>query len=270
MDNKIVDENVPLPKAFIKLGKSEYMYNYMEKGELRFSPAKVFTSMEEGNDKIADRYEGSLHYPVSHLVAAPIIGENENGIPIYGKGFKVADTADLRLTNETLQSIPFHCLYCYDFPPINAVIRLKNYDNIIEEFPEYDSAVIIYNVTEFLNRIKSAFEIYCNHVMYTDITPSESEIENQIHPLFYKRKIFEQQKEFRIALPQLRIDDAQNYNIGSIEDIAYQVPLKVLKHGFILAENDDVFEEIKANCERSGFGVGGTEHLDKTASSDGC
>ena len=62
--------------------------------------------------------------------------------------------------------------------------------------------------------------------MYIDVTPSKSEIDNQIHPLFYKRKIFEQQKEFRIALPQLRINDAQNYNIGSIEDIAYQVPLK--------------------------------------------
>lgn len=29
MDNKIVDENVPLPKAFIKLGKSKYMNNYI-------------------------------------------------------------------------------------------------------------------------------------------------------------------------------------------------------------------------------------------------
>lgn len=92
--------------------------------------------------------------------------------------------------------------------------------------------------------------------MYTDTTPSESDIENQIHPLFYKRKMFEQQKEFRIALPQLRIDEAQNYNIGSIEDIAYCVPLRMLKHGIIIAENDDVFEEIKANYERNGFGVG--------------
>lgn len=251
----MVDENVPLPKAFIKLGKLEHMYNYIHNGELRFSPAKVFTNMEEGNDKIADRYEGSLHYPVSRLVVAPIIGEKENGMPIYGKVFKVADTADIRLTNNALQSIPFHCLYCYDYPPINSVIRLENYNNIIEEFPEYDSAVIIFNVTEFLNRIESKFEIYCNHVMYTDVTPSESEIDNQIHPLFYKRKIFEQQKEFRIALPRLRIDEAQNYNIGSIEDIAYRVPLKVLKHGFIFAENDDIFEKIKADCEQNGFVV---------------
>lgn len=256
LDNKIVDENVPLPKAFIKFGKSEYMYNYIEKGEIRFSPAKVFTNMKESNDKIADRYEGSLNYPISHLMIAPIIGEKENGMPIYGKLSKIANKGRFRWTNKVLQTIPFHCLYCYDQPPINAIVRLENYDNIVREFPDYDSAVIIYNVVEFLNRIKHDFEIYCNHVIYTDTTPSESDIENQIHPLFYKRKMFEQQKEFRIALPQLRIEEAQNYNIGSIEDIACCVPLRVLKHGVIIAENNDIFEEIKANCERSGFGVG--------------
>ena len=35
MDNKISDNNVPLPKAFIKLGKSKYMYNYIKNGEIR-------------------------------------------------------------------------------------------------------------------------------------------------------------------------------------------------------------------------------------------
>ena len=255
MDNRIKDENIPLPKAFIKLGKSEHMYNYVKKGEIRFSPAMIFTKMEEGNDKIADRYEGSLHYPISHLVAAPIIGEKDDGTPIYGKIFKIADKADLRLTNRTIQSIPFHCLYSYDFPPINAVIRLENYENIIEEFPDYDSAVIIYNVPEFLNRIESNYEIYCNYVMYTDVTPSEDDIVNQIHLLFYKRKTFEQQKEFRIALLKLRIEEAKNYNIGSIEDIAYCIPLKFLEHGIVISNTEESFEEIKKNCEYSGFRV---------------
>lgn len=54
--------------------------------------------------------------------------------------------------------------------------------------------VIICKVTEFLERIKAKFEVYCNHVVYTDVTLSESEIANQIHSLFYKRKMFKQQK----------------------------------------------------------------------------
>lgn len=261
MEKRIIDQNVSLPQAFIKLGKSDHMLSYIKNGELRFSPAKVFVEMQEGNDKIADRYEGTLHYPISHLVAAPIIGD-ENGMPIYGKVFKIADTAELRLTNKTIQKIPFHCLYCYNNAPINAVVRLENYDQIVKEFPEYDSAVIICRVIEFLERIKAKFEVYCNHVVYTDVTPTESEIENQIHILFYKRKMFEQQKEFRIALPKLRIEEAHNYQIGSMEDIAYCIPLRALKHGIIIAENDEIFQQIKNDCEKSDFGIGSIELLD--------
>lgn len=261
MENMIKDIKIPLPNAFIKLGQSQYMEKYIMNGELRFSPAKVFTKMDEGKNKIADTHEGSLYYQISHLVAASIIGENSDGTPIYGEIFEIADSAFQRFTNETIQKIPFHCLYCYNYPPINAFVRLENYDNVVEEFPEYDSAVIIYNVVEFLNRIKSKFKIYCNYVTYTDVTPTEIEIENQIHLLFYKRKKYEQQKEFRIALPQLRKDEAQNYNIGSIEDIAYCVPLSVLKHGIIIAETEDIFEEIKANCEQRGFRVGKEDTL---------
>ena len=58
IDIKIKDANVPLPKAFIKLGKFEHMKNYIDKGELRFSPPSVFNHMQEGADKIADKYEG--------------------------------------------------------------------------------------------------------------------------------------------------------------------------------------------------------------------
>lgn len=137
MENMIKDRKIPLPNAFIKLGQSQYMEKYIMNGELRFSPAKVFTKMDEGKNKIADTHEGSLYYQISHLVAASIIGENSDGTPIYGKIFEIADSAFQRFTNETIQKIPFHCLYCYNYPPINAFVRLENYDNVVEEFPEY-------------------------------------------------------------------------------------------------------------------------------------
>lgn len=250
MNLKIEDKNVPLPKAFIKLGKSEHMKKYLENGELRFSPAKLFSEMQEGNDKIADRYEGSLRYPVECVVAAPITSTDENGMPVYGKGFMIADKADFSITFNKIQRIPFHCLYCYDKPVMNALIRLDNYNQMAEEFPDYDTAVIIYNTHEFIKRIKENFVIYCNHIKYTDITLSESEIENPIHFLFYKRKMYKQQKEFRIALPKLMIEEPQNYQIGSITDIAYCVRLKDLEKGIIVAENDDILEKIKKNHEK--------------------
>lgn len=255
MCDKIIDTNIPLPKALIKFGKYKHMKKYLDYGEMRFSPAKCFSEKKEGLDKVADNNEASLYYPVENVVCAPII-DYDNGRPIYGEVKNLADKADLRLTNKTIQKIPIYSLYCYDNEPINAIVGLENYNQIVNDFPEYDSAVIIYDVVEFIKRIKLKFEIYLNKVIYTDTTPSECEIDNLIYMLFYKRKKYENQKEFRIALSQLRLDEAKNYYIGSISDIAYCVPLKVLKQGIVIAENDDVLQKLKTYCNENGYKIG--------------
>ena len=244
-----------MPKAFIKLGKLEYMEKYIDKGDLRFAPAYEFSHMQKGNDKIADKYEGSLFYPVSKIYAAPLLSDDENGV-VYGKPFKIADTGIHRSTSTTIQHIPFHCLYCYNNQPMNAVVRLDNYDQISKEFPDYDAAVIIYNPLAFLKKIEEHFEIYANYVKYTDCTPSVDELENQIHCLYYKRTAFKEQNEFRIALPKLRIEQPEVYQIGSLLNLAYCLPLKHLKYGVIIANNDSDFECLKKRCQEAGFGVG--------------
>ena len=243
-----------MPKAFVKLGKLEHMVNYIEKGALRFAPAYEFSHMQEGNDKIADKYEGSLFYPISKIYVAPLLSDDENGV-VYGTPFKLADEGIQRITSATIQHIPFHCLYCYNKPTINAVIRLDNYDQIVQEFPNYDTAVIIHNPLGFLKKIEEKFEIYGNYVKYTDSTPSQDELKNQIHCLYYKRTAFKEQNEFRIALPKIQINKPEIYQIGSLLDIAYCLPIKQLKHGVILADNNKDFELLKNNCNKSGYGV---------------
>ena len=70
---KITDTRVPLPKAFVKLGKQEYMTKYIDEGSLRFSSALEFSKMQEGTDKIADKYEGPLFYQITDLYVAPLV-----------------------------------------------------------------------------------------------------------------------------------------------------------------------------------------------------
>lgn len=259
---EINDAHVRLPKAFVKLGKMEYMTSYVDSGKLRFAPAYEFSHMQEGRDGVADRYEGSLFYPIHKLYVAPLLSDDENGV-VYGRPIKVADTAIQRLTTPTLQKIPFHCLYCYANPAMNAIVRLDNYDHVVQEFPDYDAAVIIHNPLEFLHILESKFEIYANYVKYTDRTPTEDELSNDIHCLYYKREKYKEQNEFRIALPMLRIDKPEIYQIGSLSEIAYCVPLKFLKHGIIIAEDEDTFQCLKKRCESLGFGVGdGSEFVD--------
>jgi hypothetical protein len=100
-------------------------------------------------------------------------------------------------------------------------------------------------------------------VKYTDRTPTEDELSNDIHCLYYKREKYKEQNEFRIALPLLRIDKPEIYQIGSLLEIAYCVPLKFLKYGIIIAEDEDTFQCLKKRCESLGFGVGdGNEFVD--------
>lgn len=109
--------------------------------------------------------------------------------------------------------------------------------------------------------LEQKFEIYCNYVKYTDRTPLESELDNGIHYLFYKRKIYEEQKEFRIALPKLQLDQAQNFEFGSLLDVAYCVPLETLKYGIIIADGEENFQKIKAKCEEKNWGVSDLQHF---------
>lgn len=57
---KITDTRAPLPKVFVKLGKQGCMTKYINEGSLRFSSALEFSKIQEGIDKIADKYEGAL------------------------------------------------------------------------------------------------------------------------------------------------------------------------------------------------------------------
>lgn len=257
---KIIDANIVLPKAFVKLGKHKYMIKYIDEGCLRFSPALEFSKMQEGRDKVADKYEGSLFYPITELYVAPLLSDNEHEIK-YGEPIKISDNAIQRLTSPIIQKIPFHCLYCYENPAINNIVSLQSYDKLVKEFPDYDTAVFIYEPLEFLNKITSKFEVYANYVKYTDRTPLKEELENDIHCLYYKRNEFKEQKEFRISLPRLRIDYPINYQIGSLLKIAYSVPIKCLRYGTIIADNHNDFQRLKGECEKLGYKIGDVHHF---------
>lgn len=233
-DLKIVDTGIRLPRAFLKFGKKEYMEKYIEKGELRFAPAYEFSRMEVHDDKIADKYEGALFYPIYDFYAAPLMSTDHKGNDVYGVPFKVADKAKMSWTTPRIQSIPFHCLYCYDKPITGEVIKLDNYEQIICDFPDYDTVVFIYRPDMFLEKVKEVSSIYANYIKYVDCTMSESEVETFLHCLYYKRKIFGEQKEFRICLPELSIEEPKIYNIGPLADIAFLIPLKKLKNGIVL------------------------------------
>lgn len=241
-----------LPPALIKLGEKKYMNQFFD-GNMRISPISKFKKMEEGKDKIADKYEGELYHPVENLYIAPILSDTKEKIK-YGKPIKISNETELKFSYQNLLNSAMFSLYSYWYQPINSVVRLDNYDMVTKDMPNYDSAVIIYNPLKFIEKIEKITSIYCNHIQYTDETPNDFEIENKLQTLFYKRKQFEEQKEFRIILPEIKLDDSTSIQITSLEDCAYLVPLTVLKKGILIADSIENFNQLSNKHSNMKFG----------------
>ena len=230
------------------------MWKYIDEGELRFSIADEFRHMKNGNNKIADSHEGCLYYFAVNVCIAPMSSDNMDDID-HENVKEIEGEFPIRITNPTIQHIPIHCLYCYNDSPMNALVKLENYDQLVSGLDDYDTAVIIYKPLEYIDKLKSKFQIYADHVEYVNTTPSETEVNDMIRYLYYKRKEFAEQKEFRISLPTEQIEKPENYNFGSLLDVAYCVPLKAFKNGLIIAENQDEFQRIKNSFENRGMKI---------------
>ena len=241
-----------LPPALIKLGEKKYMNQFFD-GNMWISPISKFKKMEEGKDKIADKYEGELYHPVENLYIAPIVSDTKEKIEC-GKPIKIANETELRFSYQNFLKTAMFSLYSYWYQPINSVVRLDNYDMVTKDMPNYDSAVIIYNPLKFIEKIEAITSIHCNHIQYTDETPNDFEIENKLQTLFYKRKQFEEQKEFRIILPEMKLYDSTNLKIDSLVDCAYLVPLTTLKKGILIAESKEKYNQLLKKHSNIEFG----------------
>lgn len=240
MRQKLVKDNhILLPKALIKFGEKKYIDLMCEKGEIRFSPSKSFNSNEQ--NLINDNYEANAFYKVSNIYYA-LLNEDTN---TYGTPKKLANETIMRTKNNYVSKIPFSCYYYSESSVINHLFRIDNYDELVDALDEkYDTALIILNVPEYFERLKKINNIYFNYVYYVAETPTETEETNHLHFLFYKRINYKNQKEFRIALPDIQVENPVNINIGSISDIAFEVPMSKLKNGIILATSKEKMNEL--------------------------
>lgn len=90
-------------------------------------------------------------------------------------------------------------------------------------------AVLIKNTREFIRRVKlsakkKGYKFYSGLVQYYDPTIGTPPIQSPIQTVFLKRRVYEYQKEWRLAMKTGTTgDDPIILEIGSIEDIAVRV-----------------------------------------------
>lgn len=212
----------------LKSMKSEYLQDTMKKGKFCFNHPTIFSKWENTNAAQYDRWEAHDAYAATHIVVAPIIGEN-NGMPIYGPVRKLADKGIIHLQSDKVKHTPICCFRCifqneFGFDGNTMTYSLGEVaERIIREF-DHDAYVII-QLVPFLERLKvKSHPILAMNVAYQDLLNDyEFNVPEQyseiVEQLFRKDKRFEWQKEYRIALQPSK-ESPVFVELGSIEDIA--------------------------------------------------
>lgn len=208
--------------------KSEYVEDTLKKGRFCFNHPAVFNRWESPNAAQYDPWDAYSAYTVTHLVFAPIIGE-ENGMPIYGKGKRIADKAVVHTQTDDVKRSPVCCFRMIEEQEVTLLDNSVEFslgkiaDRIINEF-EHDSYIMIW-AKPFLERVQQKCpNLLCGAVVYKntlndyDFHVSDS-IEETVEQLFRKNEQYSWQKEYRIVLPPTK-DSPVFVELGSIEDIA--------------------------------------------------
>lgn len=221
----------------MKTMKSQYVEAAMTKGIFCFNHPTVFNQWEAKDAAQADKWDAHSVYNATHLMYAPIIGE-ENGMPKYGEVKPLAEKAIVRLQSNAVKHSPICCFRAIteedvSFEGENTIISLDNcVGRIMDEF--HHDAYIIVLAAPFVERLKSKYTVpYSGNVIYKntlndyDFMVPESAKET-VEQLFRKDERFAWQKEYRFVL-QPSEKGPVFVELGSIEDIAQSGKLADLR-----------------------------------------
>ena len=235
----------------VKTLKKEYLQSTLE-GKLFFSCPDTFIST--GNNLASgqqDIYDSHLNFMAHHLVVAPIIKEDENGIQ-YGKGMKIADSAYMHRINETSRHSPMICFRKVDVSDIKVVDECKIFalGNLVDRIKAemgHDAFIIILAPLAFHKRLNEKERFFGRSIHYGEIDGQFQRFLDE-HPseqkeMFQKRTEYAWQKEYRIALSPREETSPLIVDIGSIEDIAIGGDIEMLRDGIVIAETEEQLQK---------------------------
>lgn len=211
--------------------KKEYADDFLQ-GKLFLKPLSYFKEIE-GEDGRSDQDEGAIVRPLGDGIITLTATNKETG-----------EVSEITLTKDDLAApvsqypewcdrINLLCLYTGHSGDLQSV----SVDNVNDfrkqlEIPEEcvsfgEYAIIITNVPEFLRRIRVAaeqkgYQICGGLVTYYDPEAGTPPTRTNTETIFHKRKEYEYQSEFRIAVNANRNEPTSlNLSIGDISDIAF-------------------------------------------------
>lgn len=224
MTNTNEPYHILLPVKFFR--KKEHA-DAFRAGVLHAKRLKYFREMEDDPHR-GDKHEGSILLEGTTLEVKADDDEGWVTIPTAGPvRFNYGYLDNLNLFCMTV----FQSLVGTDAQEMFADVLCKVRESLSTCIEMGKHAVIIGNFREFIERVENAaknadYECWCRSVNYYDSYPRDVILLNlsetpSVRPAFLKRRIYEQQHEFRIVLnTATEGDNPRELDIGNIRNIS--------------------------------------------------
>lgn len=255
------NEEDPKIVFLIKTMNKKHLNNTLNRGTLCFNFPTVFNSSPDLAAAQQDEWDSHLSFDAMHIMYAPIISEDENGIH-YGTAKKLADKARLHQISETSKATPL----C-SFRKVEEADIVKKYnvgfvrlgdalvDRIKKEFG-HDAFILVYKPHELMERIAKVTPCFARNIHYGEIDADFQKFldthEFEQKEMFQKSSEYAWQKEFRVIIKPRIASGSQIIEVGSIEDIAFGGDIEELRQGFVFGETEEQIKRAIENAKLNG------------------
>lgn len=251
------DQNIVF---LIKTMNKKHLENTLQRGAFCFNFPSVFNSSPNLAIAQYDQWDAHLSFDAMHLMYAPIISEDENGIH-YGTPKKLADQARIHQISGISKATPLCSFRKVEEADIiqkydAAFFRLgTTVDRIKNEFG-HDAFILVYHPHILIKRISKVSPCFARSIHYGDIDANfqayldEHTFEQK--EMFQKSSEYAWQKEFRVIITPRIATGPQIIEIGPIEDIAFGGDIENLRQGFVFGETEEHIKQAIENAKLNG------------------
>ena len=211
---------------FVKFGEKERIETFQKEGLLYMNPLEYFRNLRN------EPQRGDENECITHLFQP-----NKIKILVNGEQIKQEDIIGPILQDNNSQN--FSHMFCMSCLSIDA--SQKQDSKLFNDAMTKgwgDTILVIYNATEFMNRLNKKIESFkikqAKQVEYID-----PKTYHGVMGPFRKFNEFSHQKEWRLILDASQNkNDAYKLFLGSIEDISRQMPIAEFKNEIIQKSNE--------------------------------
>jgi hypothetical protein len=223
--------------------KEEYADAFIQKGELFCRTLGDFKNIDE-EDRRGDRFEAVTDWHQPDQIKLTITYKDNDGVE---KSFLIEKLAGpLTIQNNGYDRLNLYCMYAvkaqefeesYETEEeriaivhkINSMLKerstLSDEVLLLGEF-----AVVVYQVEEFIGRVKKAakdknFACWNGLIGYYDPDTFHGSFKEH-ESIFRKRNVYEHQNEYRFAFGSHEAEGTKMMHIGSLDGIAIKIPTK--------------------------------------------